>query len=170
MKRSSMAKAVEGTIVWRWENYTKVEYVVAMHNYAANQNGSGYTLLGDPAVMLNIESILTSYGFAPVITVDPQDLTAMKKAVDDAVAALNNGEHPAIVTRRPCLLLKRVKHDLGMCKVNADKCRSCKSCLKVGCPAVSLENGKAVIDSTQCVGCTVCAQACPFDAIEKEEK
>ena len=45
MKRSSMAKAVEGTIVWRWENYTKVEYVVAMHNYAANQNGSGYTLL-----------------------------------------------------------------------------------------------------------------------------
>ena len=132
--------------------------------------GSGYTLLGDPAVMLNIESILTSYGFAPVITVDPQDLTAMKKAVDDAVAALNNGEHPAIVTRRPCLLLKRVKHDLGMCKVNADKCRSCKSCLKVGCPAVSLENGKAVIDSTQCVGCTVCAQACPFDAIEKEEK
>ena len=45
MKRSSMAKAAEGTIVWRWENYTKVEYVVAMHNYAANQNGSGYTLL-----------------------------------------------------------------------------------------------------------------------------
>lgn len=45
MKRGSMAKAAEGTIVWRWENYAKVEYVVAMHNYAANQNGSGYTLL-----------------------------------------------------------------------------------------------------------------------------
>ena len=132
--------------------------------------GSGFTLQGDPTVMLNIENILTAYGYAPVITVDPQDLTAMKKAVDDAVAALNNGEHPAIVTRRPCLLLKRAKHDLGMCKVNVDKCKSCKSCLKVGCPAVSFENGKAAIDRTQCVGCTVCAQACPFDAIEKEEK
>ena len=56
-----------------------------------------------------------------------------------------------------------------MCVVNADKCKSCKSCLKVGCPAISMENGKAFIDRTQCVGCTVCAQACPFDAIEMEE-
>ena len=102
--------------------------------------------------------------------VDPQDLKAMKQTVDAAVAALNEGKHPAIVTRRPCLLIKRVKHDTGMCVVNADKCKSCKSCLKVGCPAISMENGKAFIDRTQCVGCTVCAQACPFDAIEKEEK
>ena len=63
-----------------------------------------------------------------------------------------------------------MKHDTGMCVVNADKCKSCKSCLKVGCPAISMENGKAFIDRTQCVGCTVCAQACPFGAIEKEEK
>ena len=40
-------------------------------------------------------------GFAPVLTVDPQDLTAMKETVDRAVAALERGEHPAIVTRRP---------------------------------------------------------------------
>ena len=94
----------------------------------------------------------------------------MKATVNTAVAALNEGKHPAIVTRRPCLLIKRIKQNLGMCKVNADKCKSCKSCLKVGCPAISMENGKAFIDRTQCVGCTVCAQACPFDAIEKEEK
>ena len=53
--------------------------------------------------------------------------------------------------------------------VEPDKCRSCRSCLKVGCPAVSMEEGKAVIDRTQCVGCTVCAQVCPFGAIVKEE-
>ena len=132
--------------------------------------GSGFTLMGEEAPMLNIEKIFETYGFAPVLTVDPQDLTAMKKTVDEAVAALNEGKHPAIVTRRPCLLIKRIKQNLGMCKVNADKCKSCKSCLKVGCPAISMENGKAFIDRTQCVGCTVCAQACPFDAIEKEEK
>ena len=132
--------------------------------------GSGYTLMGEEAPMLSVESIFKTYGFDPVLTVDPQDLAAMKATVNTAVAALNEGKHPAIVTRRPCLLIKRVKHDLGMCVVNTDKCVGCKSCLKVGCPAISLENGKAAVDRTQCVGCTVCAQACPVGAIEKEEK
>ena len=132
--------------------------------------GTGFTLMGEPAPMIRVEGVLEAYGFAPVFTVDPQELKAMKQTVDAAVAALNEGKHPAIVTRRPCLLIKRMKHENGMCVVNADKCRSCKSCLKVGCPAISKENGKAFIDRTQCVGCTVCAQACPFGAIEKEEK
>lgn len=132
--------------------------------------GTGFTLMGEPAPMIRVEGVLEAYGFAPVLTVDPQDLKAMKQTADAAVAALNEGKHPAIVTRRPCLLIKRMKHENGMCVVDADKCRSCKSCLKVGCPAISMENGKAFIDRTQCVGCTVCAQACPFGAIEKEEK
>ena len=132
--------------------------------------GTGYTLMGQETNMISVEKVLSAYGFDPIFTVDPQDLTAMKKTVESAVAALQEGRQPAIVTRRPCLLIKRQKPQVGMCVVNADKCRSCKSCLKVGCPAISMENGKAFIDRTQCVGCTVCAQACPFDAIEKEEK
>ena len=129
--------------------------------------GSGYTLQGDVADAISIEKVLEAYGYQNIFVVDPLDLDAMQNAVDGALAS----EVPAaIVTRRPCLLLKRAKREGGLCKVNTDKCRSCKKCLKVGCPAVAFRDGKAYIDPTQCVGCTVCAQVCPFGAIEKEGK
>ena len=131
--------------------------------------GSGFTLMGEPAPMISVEKVLEAYGFAPVFTVDPQDLTAMKKTVDDAVAALNEGKHPAIVTRRPCLLIKRIKHDIGLCTVDTDKCIGCKMCLKVACPAITVRDKKAGIDPIQCVGCTVCAQVCPRGAISRKE-
>lgn len=129
--------------------------------------GSGETLMGEPAPSISIEKVLEAFGYQNVIIVDPQDLTAMQKAVDDALAS----EVPAaIITRRPCLLIKRIKHDIGKCTVDSEKCRSCKKCLKVGCPAIFMKDGKATIDTTLCVGCTVCNQVCPFDAIEKEGK
>jgi indolepyruvate ferredoxin oxidoreductase alpha subunit len=41
--------------------------------------------------------------------------------------------------------------------------------MKVGCPAISMKEGKAEIDYTQCVGCEVCMQMCKFDAIGGNE-
>ncbi len=127
--------------------------------------GSGYTLQGEMAESLKIEDILRSYGYEHVIIVDPQDLKAMEAAVQEAVAS----QVPAaIIARRPCLLIKRIRHENGLCKVNTDKCIGCRRCLSVGCPAVSVTDRKAAIDPLQCVGCTVCAQVCPMGAIEKE--
>ncbi len=129
--------------------------------------GSGYTLQGDMAESLKIEDILRSYGYGNVIIVDPQDLKAMEQAVQDALASKVPA---AIITRRPCLLIKRIKHDIGKCVVDAGKCIGCRRCLGVGCPAVIVDNKKARIDRDQCVGCTVCAQVCPMGAITREEK
>ena len=64
-------------------------------------------------------------------------------------------------------LLKTVKYT-GHCKVN-DNCRKCKQCLKLGCPAISLIGDRIVIDETQCNGCGLCINVCPFGAIEKIE-
>ena len=129
--------------------------------------GSGYTLQGEMAAAIRIENVLQAYGFENIIIVDPQDLTAMQKAVDDALAS----EVPAaIIVRRPCLLIKRIKHDIGLCTVDTDKCIGCRKCLKVGCPAVMVNGKKSSIDPTQCVGCTVCAQVCPVGAISRKEK
>jgi indolepyruvate ferredoxin oxidoreductase alpha subunit len=126
--------------------------------------GSGANLMGQPAPMIRIEKVLEAYGYEKIIIVDPQDLAAMEKAVQDA---LTSQVPAAIIARRPCLLIKKIKHDIGKCVVNPDQCRGCKKCLKVGCPAVCLKDGKATIDQTLCVGCKVCAQVCPFGAIER---
>lgn len=127
--------------------------------------GTGYTLSGEIAARVSIEEVLKSFGYQNVIVVDPQDIKAMQKAVDDAVAST---VPVAIVARRPCLLIKRMKHDIGKCVVNQDTCRGCKLCLKVACPALHLHNGKAEIDRNLCVGCRVCAQVCSFGAITRE--
>ncbi len=128
--------------------------------------GSGYTLQGEIAAAIKIEDVLHAFGYENVIIVDPQDLTAMQKAVDDALAS---AVPAAIICRRPCLLIKRIRHDIGLCEVDREKCIGCKKCLKVGCPAVSIRDGKSSIDPDQCVGCTVCAQVCPVGAITRKE-
>lgn len=135
--------------------------ITAMTGHQENP-GTGHVLLEGFAPQVKIEEVLSAIGFEHIIIVDPNDLTAMKKAFDDAE---NSTKRAAIITRRPCLLIKRIKHETGKCKVDSDACKACKMCLKVGCPAICFENGKSVIDQGACVGCTVCKQVCPFNAI-----
>ena len=128
--------------------------------------GSGFNLLGEMAAALKIEDILSAYGYENIIIVDPQDLKAMNKAIDDAIAS---EKRAAIIVRRPCLLIKREKFAKKLCVVDTTKCIGCKKCLTVGCPAISVKDKKSCIDTSLCVGCTVCAQVCPVGAISRKE-
>ena len=73
-------------------------------------------------------------------------------------------EPSVIISRRPCALLKYVKHP-GPIASDPGKCVGCKSCMGIGCPAISIVDKKAVIDNTLCTGCGVCTQLCKFDAL-----
>lgn len=129
--------------------------------------GTGKNLMGDVADKIDMRKLLEACGFEPVLEVDPQDLQAMKATVDEAVQLMKDGRKPAIITRRPCLLIKGRKQEKGLCRVDREKCIACKRCTSVGCPAVFMKDGKSKIDQTLCVGCTVCMQVCPVHAIQK---
>ncbi|MDR0914140.1 MAG: indolepyruvate ferredoxin oxidoreductase subunit alpha [Oscillospiraceae bacterium] len=127
---------------------------------------TGYNIKGDPAAQINIEQLCRSLGINRVTVVDPYDLAACEKTVKEELAA---AEPSVIISRRPCVLLKHVKTAPPL-TIAADKCKSCKRCMQLGCPAISMKNNKAVIDKTLCVGCNVCKQLCAFDAIGGNEE
>ena len=122
---------------------------------------TGYNIKGDPATKIDLEALCHALGINRVRVVDPYDLKETEKVVMEELAA----EEPSvIISRRPCALLKYVKAKPSLV-VDNEKCRSCKACMKIGCPAIAMKDGKAHIDATLCVGCGVCKQLCAFDAI-----
>ena len=125
---------------------------------------TGFNLKGDPCTKINLEELCRSVGIRRVRVIDPYDLDQCDKAIKEEVGC---GEPSVIISRRPCALLKTVKHP-GPISVDNSKCIGCKACMKIGCPAISIVDRKAVIDQTQCVGCNVCAQLCRQNAIGKE--
>ncbi|MCH5338745.1 MAG: indolepyruvate ferredoxin oxidoreductase subunit alpha [Acetatifactor sp.] len=123
---------------------------------------TGYNIKGDPAGKIDLESLCRAMGFARVTVVDPYDLAACDRVIKEELAA----EEPSvIISRRPCALLKYVKHNPPLC-VDEERCKGCKACMQLGCPAISVKDKKAVIDNTLCVGCGVCGQLCKFDALQ----
>lgn len=125
---------------------------------------TGKNLRGDPAGKIDLETLCRAMGIRRVRVVDPYDLKATEQVVAEELAA----EEPSvIITRRPCVLLKTVKKHPPY-RVDPDQCKGCKLCMRIGCPAISWKEKKAVIDPTQCVGCGVCEQLCNFDAFRHE--
>ncbi len=126
---------------------------------------TGKTIRGEATRQLDLEALCHAIGVDRVRVEDPFDLKAFEEAVKEEIEA----EEPSvIIAQRPCALLKTVKYS-GHCKVDTDKCRGCKMCMKIGCPAISFKDGKAIIDPTQCNGCGLCTGICPFGAIGKED-
>ena len=124
---------------------------------------TGLNIKGEPAGKVDLEALCRAMGINRVKVVDPYNLKECDQVLKEELAA----EEPSvIISRRPCVLLKSVKPQPAL-KVNADKCIGCKSCMRIGCPSISFRDGKAVIDHTTCVGCGVCQQMCPVDAIER---
>ena len=125
---------------------------------------TGKNLRGEPAGKIDLETLCRAMGIRRVRVVDPYDLKATEQVVTEELAA---DEPSVIITRRPCVLLKTVQKHPPY-RVEAEACKGCKQCMKIGCPAISWKDKKAVVDPTQCVGCGVCEQLCKFGAFRHE--
>ena len=122
---------------------------------------TGFNLKGDPCTKIDLETLCKAVGIRRVRVVDPYNLEQCDTALKEELAA---DEPSVIISRRPCALLKYVKHKKPV-TIDAAKCVGCKSCMKIGCPAISMVDGKAKIDNTLCTGCGVCGQLCKLGAI-----
>lgn len=125
---------------------------------------TGYTIRKEETKQVNLITLCKSIGVEHVVVSDPFDVKEFERVVKEEV---ERDEPSVIIAQRPCALLKTVKYT-GHCKIN-DNCKKCKMCMKLGCPAISADGDGVKIDITQCNGCGLCMNVCPFHAIDKED-
>jgi len=144
--------------------------VIIVYNSITGMTGhqqnptTGFNLKGDPCAKIDLETLCRAVGIKRVRVIDPYDLAQCDTVIKEELAA---NEPSVIISRRPCALLKYVKHKKPI-TVDENKCIGCKSCMRIGCPAISIVDGKAKIDNTLCVGCGVCEQLCKPGALNQE--
>lgn len=125
-----------------------------------NHPATGYNIRGEEAPRIDLEAVARAAGVAHVTAVDPFDLEALEAALKTETAreALS-----VVICRRPCALLGKTPRPPLM--VQAEKCRYCKACLRLGCPAIEDIGGRVRINPALCNGCGLCTGVCAFSAI-----
>ena len=124
---------------------------------------TGKTLKGEDTYSIDLAELCRAIGVPNVVEINAFDVDGLTKLVKESVAS---DTLTVIITKSPCVLLKGQKFP-NVCKVNADACKKCGMCMKIGCPAMTRgEDGKIKIDPTMCNGCGLCKNYCKFNAIE----
>ena len=123
---------------------------------------TGRDAKGNEAPAIDIAGICRACGVKNVVEIDPFDIKGLEKAIKEETA---REELSVIITKRPCALIVKQPE---IPYLITDKCKNCKMCMKLGCPAIEERDGKPFIVTESCVGCDLCARVCPFDAIEAQ--
>ncbi len=123
---------------------------------------TGFTISGEPTKQVDLELLAKAVGVERVVIADPFDIKEFEKVVAEEI---QQDEPSVIISQRPCALLKSVRYE-GPRMIN-DKCKKCRSCLKIGCPAIVDKGDRIEINASLCVGCKLCTKLCSFNAIVK---
>ncbi|MFZ5988331.1 MAG: indolepyruvate ferredoxin oxidoreductase subunit alpha [Bacillota bacterium] len=124
---------------------------------------TGFTIKGEPTKQVDLVKLSHAVGVERVRVADPFDIKEFEKIVREEIEA---DEPSVVISQRPCALLKDVKFE-GPQRISSEKCKMCKACLKIGCPAIVDTGDRIEVNEALCVGCRLCSKVCNFDAFEK---
>lgn len=122
--------------------------------------GTGKTMMGDIVNKISIVKILEAIGLTEVRTVNPLELNDAIEAVKETAARPGV---KAIIFKSPCIAVSKPEKQ---CTIDSEKCINCKKCIReLGCPAITVNEGRVVIEPSLCFGCGICKSVCPVEAI-----
>jgi len=149
-------------IVYNQSNATVIILDNATTGMTGHQHNpsTGFDVRGNSAPVIDLEALCLACGVKRVAVVDPYDLDSVEKSILEELSA---AEPSVIIMKRPCALLKSSVKGTPY-RIEGDKCRGCKKCLALGCPAICMSK-TAAIEENICFGCGMCKCVCPFGAI-----
>ena len=128
--------------------------------------GVDTTPMGVDTTQISIESMVRGCGVEHVQVVNPLQV---KKSIAAAQASKDFDGISVIISKELCPLYARAIKKAKKVRpfyVNQDKCKQHLDCINLlACPAMYIAEGKTMINEVFCIGCTVCAQVCPENAI-----
>lgn len=130
--------------------------------------GTGKLPGGRTGKRVPIEDVVRGMGVEHLKVVDQfmldETIEAFKSAIEYTGVSV-------VICRQECVFvkkesLKKSGGEFALFEVNSEQCNGCFLCSKkLGCPAVIQDGNVTRILTDVCVGCGVCAQICPEDAI-----
>jgi indolepyruvate ferredoxin oxidoreductase, alpha subunit len=128
--------------------------------------GVNTALLGQSNTQISIEEVVKGVGVTHLAVVAPRKVKEMTEAVRQALAFEGVS---VIISKEICpLYAKRVAPPAKTrtFMVSEAKCKNHRDCVNLfACPAFYVQDNRVQIDSNLCIGCAVCAQVCPENAI-----
>jgi len=161
------ASGITGVINAVYQNIDITIIVLDNHTTAMTGHqphpGTGVTAMGVQTKALDIEKILNACGVEKIYSVNPFDFDATVKAIKKAADFKGPS---AVITKAPCIF--KMEKSARTHRVDAKKCIGCLKCInEIGCPAMTPEDGKVVINESLCTDCALCAKVCPVGAIKE---
>ncbi len=132
---------------------------------------SGERITGEETISIDYKKLGESIGINSE-NIQIVDAFNIKEIEDTIKKLLKSNKLSLLIVKGNCAInaaKRKILNKKADVIVDYQKCVNCDLCLKTGCPAISKDDNKILINNHWCTGCEVCMQVCPTGAIVYEE-